>query len=73
MVVPKCFTIKNPGCLCYFFVSLSFSEVVTNQSTDNSSIIKGGKKNDSSVPVINAVGGINCFNHLDNQFKEGNP
>ena len=37
------------------FVSLSFSQVVTNQSTVNSSIINGSIKNDSSVTVINSV------------------
>ena len=46
------------------FVSLSFSQVVTNQSTVNSSIINGSMKNDSSVTVINAVGDIDCSNHL---------
>ncbi|MDW0133961.1 MAG: metallophosphoesterase [Nitrososphaeraceae archaeon] len=55
------------------FVSLSFSQVVTNQSTVNSSIINGSIKNDSSVTVINAVGDIDCSNHLDNQVKKDNP
>lgn len=55
------------------FVSLSFSQVVTNQSTANSSMINGGKKNDSSTTVINAVGDIDCSNHLDDQVKEDNP
>lgn len=55
------------------FASLSFSQVVTNQSTVNSSIINGSIKNDSSVTVINAVGDINCSNHLDNQIKKDNP
>jgi predicted phosphodiesterase len=55
------------------FVSLSFSQVVTNQSTVNSSIINGNKKNDSSVTVINAVGDIDCSNHLDDQVEKDNP
>ena len=55
------------------FLSLSFSQVVTNQSTANSSMINGGKKNDSSATVINAVGDIDCSNHLDDQVKEDNP
>lgn len=55
------------------FVSLSFSQVVTNQSTGNSSIINGSKKNDSSVTVINAVSDIDCSNHLDDQVEKDNP
>lgn len=55
------------------FVSLSFSQVVTNQSTVNSSIINGSIKNYSSVTVINAVGDIDCSNHLDNQVKKDKP
>ena len=55
------------------FVSLSFSQVVTNQSTVNSSIINGSKKNDSSVTVINAVSDIDCSNHLDDQVEKDNP
>ena len=55
------------------FVSLSFSQVVTNQSTVNSSMINGSMKNDSSVTVINAVGDIDCSNHLDDQVKKDNP
>lgn len=55
------------------FVSLSFSQVVTNQSTANSSMINGSKKNDSSATVINAVGDIDCSNHLDDQVEKDNP
>ena len=55
------------------FVSLAFSQVVTNQSTVNASLINGTIKNDSSVTVINAVGDIDCSNHLDNQIKKDNP
>ncbi|MGC2440185.1 MAG: hypothetical protein WA390_02075, partial [Nitrososphaeraceae archaeon] len=55
------------------FVSLSFSQVVTNQSTANSSMINGGKKNDSSATVINTVGDIDCSNHLDEQVKKDKP
>jgi hypothetical protein len=36
-------------------------------------MINGSKKNDSSVTVINAVGDIECFNHLDDQIKSDNP
>lgn len=39
------------------FVSLSYSQNVTNQNTTSSAMFNGGKKNDSSVRVINAVGG----------------
>ena len=60
------------------FVSLSFSQNVTNQNTTNdnttsSTMFNGSKKNDSSVTVINAVGDIDCFNHLDDQIKSDNP
>ena len=60
------------------FVSLSFSQNVTNQNTTNqnttsSTLFNGSKKNDSSVTVINAVGDIDCFNHLDDQVKSDNP
>jgi hypothetical protein len=75
------------------FVSLSFSQNVTNQNTTNqnttnqnttnqnttnqnttsSTMINDSKKSDSSVTVINAVGDIECFNHLDNQVKSDNP
>lgn len=60
------------------FVSLSFSQNVTNQNTANqnttsSTMFNGSKKNDSSVTVINAVGDIDCFNHLDDQIKSDNP
>ncbi|HEX6379472.1 MAG TPA: metallophosphoesterase [Nitrososphaeraceae archaeon] len=65
------------------FVFLSFSQTVTNQNTTNqnttnqnttnSTMINGSKKNDSSVTVINAVGDIDCFNHLDDQIKSDNP
>ncbi|HEX7818389.1 MAG TPA: hypothetical protein VF419_03330, partial [Nitrososphaeraceae archaeon] len=59
--------------LVSLFVSLSFSQVVTNQSTVNASMINGSKKNNSSTTVINTVGDIDCSNHLDDQVKEDNP
>jgi hypothetical protein len=55
------------------FISLSFSQNVPNQNTTSSTMINGSKKNDSSVTVINAVGDIKCFNHLDDQIKSDNP
>jgi hypothetical protein len=65
------------------FISLSFSQNVPNQNTTNQNttnqnttsptMINGSKKNDSSVTVINAVGDIECFNHLDDQIKSDNP
>jgi hypothetical protein len=65
------------------FISLSFSQNVpnqnttnqntTNQNTTSSTMINGSKKNDFSVTVINAVGDIECFNHLDDQIKSDNP
>ena len=70
------------------FVFLSFSQTVTNQNTTNqnttnqnttnqnttnSTMINCSKKNDSSVTVINTVGDIDCFNHLDEQMKSDNP
>jgi predicted phosphodiesterase len=33
----------------------------------------GNKKNDSSVTVINAVGDIDCSNHLVDRVKSDNP
>ena len=61
------YTIINND-FCYFFVSPSFSQGVTNQSTVDLSIINGSKKNGSGVTVINAVN-INCFDHLEDRFK----
>jgi len=65
------------------FISISFSQDVTNQNTTNqstnnqnttsSSILNGSKKNDSSLTVINAAGDIDCSNHLVDQVKSDNP
>ena len=46
------------------FVSLSYSQNVTNQNTTSTTMINGSKKNDSSVTVINAVGDIEAHNHI---------
>lgn len=56
------------------FVSLSFSQNVTDQNTadqntadqntTSSTVFNGSKKNDSSVTVINAVGDIEAHNHI---------
>jgi predicted phosphodiesterase len=60
------------------FISISFSQNVTNQNTTNqnttsSTMLNGSKKNDSSVTVINAAGDIDCSNHLVDQVKSDNP
>jgi hypothetical protein len=60
--------------LVTFFISVTFSQVVTNVSNGNSSIIHNGKINESkSITVINAVGDINCSNNLHDQVKKDNP
>jgi hypothetical protein len=66
--------------LVTFFISVTFSQVVTNVSNGNSSIIHNGKINESkSITVINAVGDIDdsvgdkdCSN-LHDQVKKDNP
>ncbi|HEY7694846.1 MAG TPA: metallophosphoesterase [Nitrososphaeraceae archaeon] len=60
------------------FISISYSQNVTNQNTTNqnttsSTIFNGSKKNDSSVTVINAAGDMDCSNHLVDQVKSDNP
>ena len=65
------YTIINDDFVTFLFPS--FSQGVTNQSTVDSSIINGNKKNGSSVTVINAVSDINYFNDLDDWVKEDDP
>lgn len=55
------------------FISISFSQNVTNQNTTSSTMLNGSKKNDSSVTVINAAGDIDCSNHLVDQVNSDNP
>lgn len=74
--------------LVTLFISISFSQNVTNSNTTNqstsdqnityqnatsSTLLNGSKKNDSSVTVINAAGDIDCSNNLVDQVKSDNP
>jgi hypothetical protein len=81
--MPKIENILYPSLiliLVTFFISVTFSQVVTNESNGNSSIIHNGKINESkSITVINAVGDIDdtvgdkdCSN-LHDQVKMDNP
>jgi len=60
--------------LVTFFISGAISQVVTNGSNLNSSIIRAGKINDSTdITVIDTVGDIDCSNNLPAQVEKDNP
>lgn len=60
--------------LVTFFISVALSQVVTNGSNLNSSIIRAGKINEStSMTVIEFVGDIDCSNNLPAQVEKDNP
>ena len=60
--------------LVTFFISIALSQVVTNGSSLNSSIIRAGKINDSTnITVIDTVGDIDCSNNLPAQVEKDNP
>jgi len=66
-----------PSLLLIFFtvfISGAISQVVTNDSNVNSSIITTSKINDSRIiTVIDTVGDIECSNNLHDQVKKDNP
>jgi predicted phosphodiesterase len=60
--------------LVTFFISFALSQVVTNGSNLNSSIIRASKINDSTnITVIDTVGDIDCSNNLPAQVEKDNP
>jgi predicted phosphodiesterase len=60
--------------LVTFFISVALSQVVTNGSNLNSSIIRAVKINEStSMTVIEFVGDIDCSNNLPAQVEKDNP
>lgn len=60
--------------LVTFFISVALSQVVTNGSNLNSSIIRAGKINElTSMTVIEFVGDIDCSNNLPAQVEKDNP
>jgi len=56
------------------FISTALSQVVTNNSNVNSTIILTSKVNELKIiTVIDAVGDIKCSNNLHDQLKKDNP